>query len=56
MDELLIQVKNNFGEAFNIMHRVLTRMNFVEDMVMYSKFSIYLSNFQEELGEFRNSV
>lgn len=56
MDELLIQVKNSFSEAFNIMHRVLTRMNFVEDMIMYSKFAIYLANFQEELGEFRNSV
>ena len=56
MDELLIQVKNSFSEAFNILHRVLTRMNFVEDMIMYSKFAIYLANFQEELGEFRNSV
>ncbi len=56
MDELVIQVKNNFAEAFNIMHRILTRMNFVEDMIMYTKFSIYLANFQEELGEFRNAV
>jgi len=56
MDELLIQVKNSFAEAFNIMHRVLTRLRFVEDMVMYSKFAIYLANFQEELGEFRNAV
>lgn len=56
MDELIIQVKNNFAEAFNIMHRILTRMNFVEDMIMYSKFSIYLASIQEELGEFRNSV
>ena len=56
MDELLIQVKNNFCEAFNIMHRILTRMNFIEDMIMYSKFAIYLANFQEELGEFRSAV
>lgn len=45
MDELLIQVKNSFSEAFNIMHRILTRMNFIEDMVMYSKFSLYLAGF-----------
>ncbi len=38
------------------MHRILTRMNFVEDMIMYSKFAVYLANFQEELGEFRNAV
>jgi hypothetical protein len=38
------------------MHRILTRMNFVEDMIMYSKFAIYLANLQEELGEFRNAV
>jgi hypothetical protein len=56
MDELIIQVKNNFCEAFNIMHRILTRMNFVEDMIMYSKFAIYLGSLQEELGEFRNAV
>ena len=56
MDELIIQVKNNFCEAFNIMHGILTRMNFVEDMIMYSKFAIYLGSLQEELGEFRNAV
>lgn len=43
-------------EAFNVMHRILTRMNFVEDTVMYTKFAIYLASFQEELGEFRNAV
>jgi len=31
-------------------------MNFVEDMIMYSKFAIYLGSLQEELGEFRNAV
>lgn len=31
-------------------------MNFIEDMIMYSKFAIYLANFQEELGEFRSAV
>ena len=56
MDELIIQVKNNFCEAFNIMHRILTRMNFVEDMIMYSKFAIYLASLQEDLGEFRSAV
>lgn len=31
-------------------------MNYVEDMVMFSKISIYLSNLLEESGEFRNAV
>lgn len=38
------------------MHRILTRMNFVEDMIMYSKFAIYLASLQEDLGEFRSAV
>jgi hypothetical protein len=42
--------------AENIMHRILTRMNFVEDMIMYSKFAIYLASLQEDLGEFRSAV
>ena len=56
LDELIIQVKNNFCEAFNIMHRILTRMTFVEDMIMYSKFAIYLASLQEDLGEFRAAI
>ena len=56
LDELIIQVKNNFCEAFIIMHRTLTRMTFVEDMIMYSKFAIYLASLQEDLGEFRSAV
>lgn len=43
-------------ESLNVMHRVLNRMNYVEDMVMFSKISIYLSNLLEESGEFRNAV
>jgi hypothetical protein len=43
-------------EAFSVMHRILTRMNFVDDMLMYCKFSVYLSNLLEETGEFRNAV
>lgn len=38
------------------MHRVFTRMEYVPDMVMYCKFSVYLASLQEEIGEFRNAV
>ena len=53
---MVIQTKNYLVEAFNVLQRILTRMNFVEDMIMYCKFSIYAATLQEELGEFRNAV
>jgi predicted transcriptional regulator len=56
MDELILQVKGQLTEAFNVNHRILTRMTFVEDMIMYCKFSVYLSNLQEDVGDFRNAV
>ena len=56
MDETVIRVRRDFVETFNVMHRILTRMEFVPDMVMYCKFSVYLASLQEEVGEFRNAV
>lgn len=56
IDEAVIRVRRDFVETFNVMHRILTRMDFVPDMVMYCKFSIYLASLQEEVGEFRNAV
>jgi len=56
IDESVIRVRRDFVETFNVMHRILTRMEFVPDMVMYCKFSIYLASLQEEVGEFRNAV
>lgn len=41
---MIMVVKSQLTEAFNVNHRILTRMNFVEDMIMYCKFSVYLSN------------
>jgi len=56
IDESIIRIRRDFVETFNVMHRILTRMEFVPDMVMYCKFSIYLASLQEEVGEFRNAV
>lgn len=57
MNELIMQVKNQLTEAFNAtIHRILTRMSFLEDMIMYCKFSVYLSSLQEDVGDFRNAV
>jgi len=53
---MVIKVKHDFVETLNIIHRVLTRQDFVYDMVNYCKCSIFLSNLQEEIGEFRNAV
>jgi len=41
---------------FNVIHRVLSRELFVDNIVMYIKFSIYFSNLLEETGDFRNAV
>jgi len=43
-------------EAFNVMQRILTRMPLIEDMILYSKFTIFLGTLLEETGEFRNAV
>lgn len=56
LDEHVIKVKNQFVEAFNVIHRVLTRESYVGNMIMYTKFSIYYANLLEETGDFRNAV
>ena len=56
LDSHVIKIKNQFVEAFNVIHRVLTRESFVSNMIMYTKFSIYYSNLLEETGDFRNAV
>ena len=56
LDSHVIKVKNQFVEAFNVIHRVLTRESFVSNIIMYMKFSVYYSNLLEETGDFRNAV
>lgn len=56
LDSHVIKVKNQFVEAFNVIHRVLTRESFVSNVIMYMKFSVYYSNLLEETGDFRNAV
>jgi len=56
IDEAVIRVRHDFVETLNVMHRILTRMDYVTDMVMYCKCSVYLASLQEEVGEFRNAV
>jgi hypothetical protein len=56
MDEAVLRVRQDFVDTLNVMHRILSRMEYVEDMVAYCKCSIYLANLQENVGEFRNGV
>lgn len=56
VDEHVIKVKNQFVDMFNVIHRILSRELFVDNIVMYVKFSIYFANLLEETGDFRNAV
>jgi hypothetical protein len=56
VDEHVIKVRNQFLEMFNVIHRILSRELFVDNIVMYVKFSVYFSNLLEETGDFRNAV
>ena len=37
MDEAVLRERQDFVDALNIMHRILSRMEYVEDMVAYCK-------------------
>jgi hypothetical protein len=56
VDEHVIKVKNQFLDMFNVIHRVLSRELFQDNIIMYIKFSIYFANLLEETGDFRNAV
>lgn len=56
IDEVLLKTKHDFVETLNVIHRIFTRNNTVFDIVMYSKCSIFLASFLEEIGEFRTAV
>jgi hypothetical protein len=56
LDKHTIQVKAQFVEAMDMCHRILTRDNFIENIIMYSKFTIYYANLLEEKGDLRNAV
>lgn len=56
VDEHVIKVKNQFLDIFNVIHRVLSRELFADNIIMYIKFSIYFANLLEETGDFRNAV
>lgn len=56
LDEHVIQIKTQFVEVFNVIHRIMTRESFVDNIIQYSKFSIYYAGLLEETGDFRSSV
>jgi hypothetical protein len=56
LDELVIRVKNQFTEVFNVIFRVMTRESFADNIIFFSKFTIYYANLLEETGDFRAAV
>ena len=49
-------MKAKFVEASDVIHRILTRSSFVENIILYVKFSIYYANLLEDKGDFRGAV
>lgn len=56
LDKHTIHVKTQFVEAMDMCHRILTRDNYIENIILYSKFSVYYANLLEEKGDLRNAV
>jgi hypothetical protein len=56
LDKHTISVKSQFVDAMDMCHRILTRDHFIENITMYSKFSIYYANLLEEKGDLRTAV
>jgi len=56
LDRHVISVKQQFVESMDMIHRILTRDSYVENIIMYSKFSVYYANLLEEKGDLRNAV
>ena len=56
LDQHTLLVKSKFVEAFDVMHRILTRTSFIETIILYSKFSIYYANLLEDKGDYRSAV
>lgn len=48
LDRHVISVKQQFVESMDMIHRILTRDSYVENIIMYSKFSVYYANLLEE--------
>ena len=56
LDKHVIHAKNSFIEPMDMIHRIFTRDNYIENIIMYAKFSVYYANLLEEKGDLRNSV
>jgi len=56
IDELVFKAKASLIDAFSVIHRILTRLPFLEDMIFYSKVTIRFCQLLEESGDFRTAV
>lgn len=56
LDQHTLLVKTKFVEACDVIHRILARASFIENIILFSKFSIYYSNLLEDKGDYRSAV
>ena len=56
LDSHTILVKSKFVEACDTIHRILARASFIENIILFTKFSIYYANLLEDKGDFRGAV
>ena len=56
MDKHVITVKTLFADVMDMIHRVLSRDNFIENIILFAKFSVYYANLLEEKGDLRTAV
>ena len=56
LDEHVIKVKNQFVDAFGVIHSLMSREVFVTNIIMYGKLSIYYANLLEDSGDFKQGV
>ena len=56
LDKHVIACKTLFAEVMDMIHRVFTRDNFIENIILFAKFSVYYANLLEEKGDLRMAV
>lgn len=55
-DKHVITVKTHFVETMDMIHRIFARDTYIENIIMFSKFTVYFANLLEEKGDLRHAV
>lgn len=56
LDEHVIKVKNQFVDAFGVIHSLMSREVFITNIIMYGKLTVYFANLLEDSGDFKSGV